>query len=212
MAIRVLLFLALLVCVQCKMLNLSCQQIKSFVDGHNIRREQLANGKVPGQPAASEMKYMVWDDELAAKAAKWATVNRRQHNPDRTIGSGRFSITGENLYWYSTTDHTYKLSPESALKAWFDEYRDYYYGPIKNSDFGGSKQIGHYTQMAWSESTHLGCAVSQFSEGGWNKYFVVCNYGPAGNMLGSPPYRSGSPVGYLVCGTDDCSRPYGDSC
>ncbi|CAG9795272.1 unnamed protein product [Diatraea saccharalis] len=59
MVIRVVLFLAMLGCIQCKILNLSCQQIRSFVDGHNNRRQQLANGKVPGQPAASVMKYMV---------------------------------------------------------------------------------------------------------------------------------------------------------
>lgn len=40
-------------------LNLSCQQIKAFVDGHNSRRQQLAKGEIEGQPAASEMKFMV---------------------------------------------------------------------------------------------------------------------------------------------------------
>ncbi|CAG9795270.1 unnamed protein product [Diatraea saccharalis] len=212
MVIRAVLFLAILGCIQCKILNLSCQQIRSFVDGHNNRRQQLANGKVPGQPAASVMKYMIWDKELAAKAAKWASVYRQQHNPDRSVGSGRWRSTGENLYWYSTSDHSYKLNPDSALKAWFDEFRDFLYGPIMRSHFSSSTQIGHYTQMAWADTTHVGCAISQWSNDGWNKYMVVCNYGPAGNMLGSPPYKSGRAAGYLVCGTGDCSRPYGDSC
>jgi hypothetical protein len=41
-------------------LNLSCPQIKKFVDGHNWRRQQLVKGSIQGQPAASEMKYMVF--------------------------------------------------------------------------------------------------------------------------------------------------------
>lgn len=41
------------------MLTLSCRQIREFVRGHNSRRLLVAKGKVPGQPAASDMKMMV---------------------------------------------------------------------------------------------------------------------------------------------------------
>lgn len=43
----------------CLVLDLSCKQIRAFVDGHNSRRLSLAKGTVSNQPAASEMKYMV---------------------------------------------------------------------------------------------------------------------------------------------------------
>lgn len=61
-------------------------------------------------------------------------------------GSGRFN-TGENLYWYSITDFGYKLDINMVLSGWFDEHRDYTYRPLSGSDFGGSAQIGHYTQV-----------------------------------------------------------------
>ncbi|KAL4707916.1 hypothetical protein ACJJTC_013707 [Scirpophaga incertulas] len=211
MAVRVLLLLAVIGYTHCQLIKLSCQQVRQFVDGHNWRREQLLQGKVPGQPSASEMTYMVWDQELAAKAEMWASQYRYQHNNDRTIPSGRYE-TGENLYWYITSDFNYQLNPDSACESWFNEYKDYTYGKMKPSDFGGPKDIGHYTQMAWSDSKYLGCAMSQWSIDGYNKYFVVCNYGPPGNYMGQYPYPSGGPGSRLTCRTGDCSRPYGNNC
>ncbi|KAI8424435.1 hypothetical protein MSG28_002927 [Choristoneura fumiferana] len=176
-----------------KLIDLSCRQIHTFVDGHNSRRLKVAKGEVYGQPAASKMKSVIWDEELAAKAAHWAAKNPNGHNPDRTVG--------ENIYWYSTTASSYKLNADDALEAWFDEHKDFYFGAIKPEDFGGSKQIGHYTQMIWSDSTHVGCGIAQSHDGAWNKFTVVCNYGPPGNYIGQHPYRTdGYGSGKLVCG------------
>lgn len=60
--------------------------------------------------------------------------------------SGRFT-TGENIYWYSTTASSHKLNADDALEAWFNEHKDFSFGAIKWEDFGGSKQVGHYTQV-----------------------------------------------------------------
>ncbi|XP_072939993.1 venom allergen 5-like [Epargyreus clarus] len=209
MELGIILF-SLLALAQSRLIDLSCKQIKGFVDGHNMRRLRLAKGEVYNQPAASEMKFMMWDAELAAKAANWAAKHKFIHNPNKKIASNRFT-TGENLYMYSTTDRSYTLDPSSALDSWFDEYKDYTFAPLTARDFDGSRdeQIGHYTQMAWADTTYVGCAVSEKFENGWKKILVVCNYGPSGNYLGRTPYRPGSPSGSLVCGTQDCRRPYG---
>ncbi|CAH0702957.1 unnamed protein product [Spodoptera exigua] len=211
---RIIFILSLVAVAQCKLVPLSCKQIRSLVDGHNSRRLQIAKGKIPKQPAASEMKMMLWDDELASKAEGWVSRNHNFHNPDRTIPTGRFT-TGENLYWYSTTNLRYELNLENALNSWFSEHENYTYGPLKSSDFDGSRDydIGHFTQMVWSDSIYLGCAVSQMFKLGWNKYYVVCNYGPGGNYLHEKPYRvSGGASGKLKCGVKDCTRPYGSKC
>ncbi|KAI8424431.1 hypothetical protein MSG28_002925 [Choristoneura fumiferana] len=191
------------------MIDLSCRQIQAFVDGHNSRRLKVAKGEVHGQPAASKMKSVIWDEELATKAARWAAQNPTGHNPNRTLESGRFT-TGENLYWHVVR----KPNVDQALDDWFDEYKDFTFDAIKWEDFGGSKQIGHYTQMVWSESTHIGCGMSQsYDYGLWKEFTVVCNYGPPGNYIGEHPYRTDGPgSGKLVCGVEDCSRPYGDKC
>ncbi|XP_059046094.1 venom allergen 5.02-like [Achroia grisella] len=211
MAIRAVFLLALFSCTQCK--NLTCKQIREIVDGHNLRRWALAKGEVSGQPAASSMNYMVWDDELAAKASKWASRNEFKHNPDSTIGTGRFE-TGENIYMFSTTGRNLKLNITDFLDSWFNEYKYYTYGSLSDADFEtpDEKQIGHYTQMAWSNSTHVGCGVSQFAGGKWNSQLIVCNYGPAGNVIGASPYKSGTPSKSLICAIGNCKSPYGDKC
>ncbi|CAK1598787.1 unnamed protein product [Parnassius mnemosyne] len=199
---------------QSKLINLSCNQIRAFVDGHNSRRLQLAKGEVSGQPAASDMKFMVWDNELATKAAKWASREQFLHNPDKNIGSGRFE-TGENLYSYGTTDSKHKIDIDDSLKSWFDEHQHYTYGPLSISDFDGSSkyQIGHYTQMVWADTTYIGCAISQYWQANLKKFLIVCNYGPSGNYIGETPYKIGrNTSNFLKCGTEDCSRPYGDKC
>ncbi|XP_026737616.1 venom allergen 5-like isoform X2 [Trichoplusia ni] len=160
------------------------------------------------------MKSVVWDRELREKAANWAKKNIDSHNPDESIPSGRF-FTGENLYWYSTTDSKYNLNPDMALESWFSEHVNFTHGPLRKSHFDKSKshKIGHYTQMAWSNSVYIGCAILQTKKGEWNNFYVVCNYGPNGNNLGEEPYKtSGGSSGKLTCGAKDCSDPYGSKC
>ncbi|CAH4035563.1 unnamed protein product [Pieris brassicae] len=158
--------------------ELSCRHIREFVDRHNYWRLKLAKGEIPNQPAASEMKYIIWDEELAAKAAQWASNNEYKHNPDKSVGSNRF-FTGENIFSTASTDLSYKFEPRSVVDSWFSEHKDFNYGPVEAWQFEPSaKMIGHYTQVAWSDSIYLGCGVSKEYKNGWLNYYVVCNYGP----------------------------------
>ena len=48
-----------------------------MVEAHNVLRSRVATGAeargAPGpQPPAADMKELVWDDELAAVAQRWA--------------------------------------------------------------------------------------------------------------------------------------------
>eukprot|EP00435_Cladocopium_sp_Y103_P003093 s2756_g1.t1 len=58
------------------------------------------------------------------------------------------------------------------VKAWYDEIADY--------DFGGDYQkgTGHFTQVVWKGSTHVGMALSEDGR------FCVANYYPGGNVIG----------------------------
>ncbi|KAJ8733235.1 hypothetical protein PYW08_001533 [Mythimna loreyi] len=193
-------------------LPLSCDQIRELVDGHNSRRLRVAQGKVAGQPAAKEMKMMVWDEEIAAKASKWAEKHEFNHNPDTNLQSSRFT-TGENLYWYSTTDSTAVPELDLVIESWFQEHANYTFGPLKPSDFKTNYHIGHYTQVVWFNSTYLGCAVSKKNKFKWYEFIVVCNYGPPGNYIGEKPYEeyNGNST-QLVCDQSECDHPYGLKC
>jgi len=69
-----------------------------------------------------------------------------------------------------------------ACNGWFGERVDYNYN---NFTCDPKKECGHYTQLVWSTSKHIGC--------GWykcpDKDFIICNYFPAGNYKGEPPYK-----------------------
>ncbi|KAM3967282.1 venom allergen 5 2-like [Aphomia sociella] len=192
--------------------NLSCEQIRHFVDGHNTRRQRVAQGTIPGQPAASDMGYMVWDAELAEKATRWAETGLFGHNPNRAVDSNRWSLVGENIYmanFYSSVDIPVIPNIEEALETWFNEYINYRLAPFSLDMI---KPFGHYTQMAWADSTHLGCGISQKKEYGWTTTYFVCDYGPTGNFIDKVPYTSTNVQGYLQCKESECSKPYGSYC
>ncbi|KAJ8727623.1 hypothetical protein PYW07_001742 [Mythimna separata] len=212
-SIVLFLFLSTSVCCFKHAVSLSCEEIRAFVDGHNTYRHRVARGEIAGQPPASDMKMMVWDEELAAKASQWAKRNLRNHNPDKTVRSNRFTV-GESMHWYATTDLEAVLKPESVLKSWFSEHVNYTFGPLKRSDFQKEYHIGHYTQMVWSNSVYVGCGISKTTNSRMNKFFTVCNYGPGGNYMGEKPYKvSSGRNNKLICDAQEkCDNPYGSKC
>jgi len=110
---------------------------------------------------------MTWDAAIAANAQAWAQATggvMRHSPPNLRSNVAGFRNLGENLMWGNTGTY--------AVDSWYNEIR------LTN---GGrtnvfSPQTGHYTQVVWEGSTKLGC--------GAYKSLLVCQYGPAGNMIG----------------------------
>jgi len=128
-------------------------RMAAIVDAHARRRAEHC------APA------LAWSDALAQQAQAWAEHLRE--SGCRLEHSGGDS--GENLA-------VGPLSPEAVVEMW--------YGEVSQYDFesgGFSMETGHFTQLVWMGSTHIGCGVA--SCGGFEVW--VCNYGPAGNMEGA---------------------------
>jgi len=137
-------------------------EVQSLLREHN--RARAAVGVAPLQ----------WSAPVARSAQRWA---------DRLAGGScrmqhsRGSNYGENLFIGTAGRYGVK----DAALAWEREKRLYKGGPLR---VGRTKGIGHYTQMVWRDTRHLGCARSQCD----GKVIVVCNYAPAGNYIGKAPY------------------------
>ncbi|NEP08971.1 MAG: secretion protein [Symploca sp. SIO2C1] len=95
---------------------------------------------------------------------------------------------GENIYASYTTASSIDATnlANQAVTSWYNEVSDYDYA---NPGFSG--KTGHFTQVVWKNSTELGCGAAQgvATLGGrkYTAFYVVCQYGPAGNVIGQFP-------------------------
>jgi pathogenesis-related protein 1 len=115
-----------------------------------------------------------WNSKLAAYAQDWAKQLAR---------SGRFEHRPDNPYGENLAGYHSPHGPEYGARLWLDEKKDYHGEVINGHNF---RKFGHYTQMVWRESTHVGYGLAQMPDGMW---ILVANYEPAGNVIGERPYK-----------------------
>jgi uncharacterized protein YkwD len=112
---------------------------------------------------------LVWDDELANYADKYARQCEFKHSS---------SPYGENLA-------TGYPSISAAVKIWYDESARYSYAHP-----GYSTATGHYSQVVWKNTKKLGCGyVSCNGKNGTPGKFLVCEYSPRGNVLSNKLFK-----------------------
>ncbi|KAJ6575632.1 CAP domain-containing protein [Mycena vulgaris] len=131
---------------------------QAYLKGHNSIRAQ--HGAKP----------LTWSDNAAAKAQQWANGCVFKHS------GGTLGPFGENL-----AAGTGDFSIAAAVKAWTDEVSEY--NP-------SNPQPSHFTQVVWKGTTQVGCAVATCDNifpGFGPAQFYVCEYSPAGNVIGQFP-------------------------
>ncbi|GLV39580.1 uncharacterized protein CBL_08354 [Carabus blaptoides fortunei] len=161
--------------------GVSVMQQNIIVDSHNAIRLQVAQGILPNQPKASNMKRISWDNSLAQAAQNIANTCVYDHVP---VDDSRFAV-GENINLRSATSHLRRPDWTSAINAWVDEYKTYQYG---------TTVYNNYTQLVWANTMYVGCGYTHFKDSSTssNKKYYVCNYGPEGNYIGQTPYNIGN--------------------
>ncbi len=147
--------------------QLTPQEAKKLVELHNRIRAEVGVGPV------------TWSDELAAFAQKWAdhlakTSCELEHRP--------FSGEWEQKYGESVFKGPSRFfGVEDAVKFWGSEKKNYRGQAIDSDTLSNS---GHYTQLVWKATKQIGCARTECK----GEMLLVCNYDPAGNIIGEKPY------------------------
>jgi pathogenesis-related protein 1 len=141
--------------------------MKGITEAHNKFRRKTGSG----------LPELVWDDEVAAYAQRWADHLKSTNgcSMQHRRGSSREKSYGENLAWASGKE----LEPEDVVQMWYDEIK--YYNYASNSCSG---VCGHYTQVIWRDSKKVGCGMAKCGR----SEVWVCNYDPPGNWVGRKPY------------------------
>jgi hypothetical protein len=145
-------------------------ELEGTLAAHNQVRE--SHGQAP----------LVWDNDLAQIAADWVAqcvdvvdpAGLVDHNDGRSDTYPEY--VGENIYASSG-----QASGPNAVASWASEEAEYDYEANTCSGV-----CGHYTQVVWSTTTKVGCALGT-CPGLTYPSTVVCNYAPGGNN-GDRPY------------------------
>ncbi|KAF2362056.1 CAP domain [Trinorchestia longiramus] len=112
--------------------------------------------------------------KLNKTAGDWAKTiakrDRLEHRPNNDYG--------ENIYskWNSRPNHS--IGGKEPVDSWYSEIKNHVFGKEPTS-----LATGHFTQVVWADSKELGVGMARNKSSG--KLYVVCNYNPPGNMVGS---------------------------
>ena len=127
-----------------------------------------------------EQQPLTWSASLSETADAWAgdlSVRGCELEHSNTA-------VGENLFYGWTTGEL-TIDPARALTSWIDEKANYDYA---TNECAAGAVCGHYTQIVWANTTEVGCGFATCEDGEKNGQLWVCQYSPAGNIIGQPPY------------------------
>ena len=124
---------------------------------------------------------LVWSDHCAFWAATCAIDNSQSghmsHRFHRKEVDGVPFDQGQNIFWQSNKD----FDDSEAVRKWYDEMTDPGYDFSTPSPQSGT---GHFTQVVWKATSHVGMARSPCG------LFVVANYFPPGNLANPGEYEA----------------------
>lgn len=187
---------------------------KTVLDHHNKLRNKIASGndRTGNNEAASNMRALSYD--LGLEYTSICHVHGCLMEHDKCRSTSKFDPVGQNLGLISTTTSLFLTEEDikevkklgtiiQIINSWYEE--------INVTDFTKSiehyipsEETGHFTQLIWAESTHIGCARAYIISNATDMTtHLTCNYGPAGNYRTLPIYKKGP-------GCSNC--PYGVPC
>lgn len=127
-----------------------------------------------------------WNVQLAADAKRYADQLARTRLFKHSREPRGATPQGENLWMGSSGYFSY----DEMAASWIDEKRWFRRAAMpKVSITGRWADVAHYTQVIWHSTTDVGCAIG---DNGKDEY-LVCRYGPPGNVYGRDPLGGDDP-------------------
>ena len=135
-----------------------------WLEAHNVERE--AFGSAP----------LTWNYDLAQQAYQWALYLAETGTLEHSTREQRGGA-GENL-WMGTAA---RFSANRMIQAFAREKTYFRAGTFPYvSTTGHARDVGHYTQIVWTDTREVGCAMAR----NHGHDVLVCRYFPAGNVVG----------------------------
>lgn len=148
-----------------------------YLDIQNAAR--AAVGSVPLQ----------WDDNLAGMAQDWADRLATSTTAPQ-CSAARQKLSGiAQLVVNHPGDITFSTS--NAVRQWVQQGSRYRYARFAANGPGGCRtgkaaDCAAYTQVIWNNTRKIGCGLARCTASQTKVW--VCNYSPAGNVVGEFPY------------------------
>ncbi|MEU0332340.1 CAP family protein [Streptomyces sp. NPDC006193] len=135
---------------------------------------------------------LVLDDAAVAQAVQRARAASARDGLTRPPGPGSTGY-GENRFWTATEENA-PASCAAAVQQWYEAR---WTGGYDWDRPGYSPDTGSFTQVVWRDTDVLGCgrAAGRPADGEAYQTYIVCAYGPAGNVVGRFRQNVGEPVG-----------------
>ncbi|CAL4089142.1 unnamed protein product, partial [Meganyctiphanes norvegica] len=143
--------------------------VEDVIKSHNDYRK-----KHGVQPLKKSKKLNKYAKEWAQTIAKKDKMEHRSSNEH-----------GENIYCAWSSNPKHKIKGGEPVDSWYSEIKDFTYGK-EPADL----RAGHFTQVVWEDSKEIGVAMARSKSG---KIYVVANYSPPGNFVGSFATKVTSP-------------------
>jgi len=123
----------------------------------------------------------------------------REENPE-------YKGIGQNLFMARQEG---PMNLTYAIQRWYGE-KGYFTYETASCDVE-VQSCGHYMQVVWAITTHVGCAYQSchpLNESGFTgpAKFLVCNYSPADIYVGDKPYMKGAACSKCPSGAGWCSK------
>ncbi|XP_028130843.2 venom allergen 5-like [Diabrotica virgifera virgifera] len=189
-----------------------------IIDLHNQLRNRVALGHetIGPQPSATNMQAMSYNTDLEYIAQ--CHTNECVYHHDTCRSTSQWDWVGQSIMQEQFIGQTITIREmiNSTIHGWYDEVKIYPPEWAKSFDTHG-KKVGHYTQIVWADTNHVGCGITKYLEDGWETWYMACNYGPGGNAGAKPLYEQGPPASNCgglprnpkypgLCGTDTLQK------